>query len=119
METFILGLSAGFCPNVLPLVVHRTGQPTTVHLVRSEQACYPRPATSRRGSRGGSVRYSSYKGHGRRPEYGDLVRPLPRTWKGRRIPATPPDRVETWTEDGMEFRAEFWDNLVLPDVKMF
>jgi hypothetical protein len=46
------------------------------------------------------------------------VRPLPRIWTGKRIPATPPDRVETWTEDGIEFRAEFWDNLVLPDVKV-
>lgn len=58
-----------------------------------------------------------YQG-GRPPEYGKLVRPLARAWKGRFIPATPPDRVETWTEDGMEFRAEFWDNLVLPDVKV-
>jgi hypothetical protein len=60
----------------------------------------------------------AYKGHGRRPEYGELVRPLARTRKGKYIPATPPDRVETWTENGMEFRAEFWDNLVLPDVKV-
>jgi hypothetical protein len=59
-----------------------------------------------------------YKGHGRPPEYGELVRPLPRRWKGRHIPATPPDRVETWREEGMEFRAEFWDDLVLPDVKV-
>jgi hypothetical protein len=59
-----------------------------------------------------------YKGHGRRPEYGELVRPLARTHKGKFISATPPDRVETWTENGMEFRAEFWDNLVLTDVKV-
>jgi hypothetical protein len=60
----------------------------------------------------------AYQGHGRRPEYGELVRPLARTRKGKYIPATPPDRVETWTENGVEFRAEFWDNLVLPDVKV-
>lgn len=59
-----------------------------------------------------------YKGCGRHPEYGELVRPLARTWKDRLIPATPPDGVETWMEDGMEFRAEFWDNLVPPDVKV-
>jgi hypothetical protein len=59
-----------------------------------------------------------YKGHGRRPEYGELVRPLARTRKGKYIPATPPDRVKTWAENGIEFRAEFWDNLVLPDVKV-
>jgi hypothetical protein len=59
-----------------------------------------------------------YKGHGCRPRYGELVRPLARTWKGKLIPATPPDRIETWTEDDITFRAEFWDNLVLPDVKV-
>ena len=60
---------------------------------------------------------AEYKGVGRRPEFGELVRPLARTYKGKRIAATPPDRTETWTENGIEYRAEFWDNLVLPDVK--
>ena len=60
----------------------------------------------------------AYEGHGRRPEYGELVRPLARTRQGKRIPATPPDRVETWTERGIEFRAECWDNLVLSNVKV-
>jgi hypothetical protein len=60
-----------------------------------------------------------YKGRGCRPKYGKLVRPLVRKGrKGNLIPATPPDRVEAWTENDMEFRAEFWDNLVLPDVKV-
>jgi len=55
---------------------------------------------------------------GRPPEYGALVRPLARQRKGKLIPATPPDRVETWTENNLQLRAEFWDNLVLPDVKV-
>jgi hypothetical protein len=58
-----------------------------------------------------------YKGRGRRPQYGELVRPLSRKRKKKRIAATPPDRVETWTAQGMSFRAEFWDDLVLPTVK--
>jgi hypothetical protein len=33
----------------------------------------------------------SYKGHGRHPEYGELVRPLARTRRGKYIPTTPPD----------------------------
>lgn len=33
-------------------------------------------------------------------------------------PATPPNRTETWTEGDITFRAEFWDDLVLPDVKV-
>lgn len=51
-------------------------------------------------------------------EYGVLVRPLARTRKGKVIPATPPDRTERWTADEVEFRAEYWDGLVLPDVKV-
>jgi len=61
----------------------------------------------------------SYQGRGCRPKYGQPVRPLARQGrKGQLIPATLPDRIETWTENGLELRAEFWDNLVLPDVKV-
>jgi len=42
------------------------------------------------------------------------VRPLPRAYKGRALPATPPDRVEAWEEDGVTLRAEVWTDLVLP-----
>src|SRR3990170_380346 len=55
-------------------------------------------------------------GKGRKPIYGEKVRPLARTYKGKTIAATPPDRVETWTEEGVAMRAEIWENLVLPDV---
>jgi hypothetical protein len=55
---------------------------------------------------------------GRPPEYGERIRPLARQRKDKRIPATAPDRVETWTENGLPLRAEFWDDLVLPDVKV-
>lgn len=58
-----------------------------------------------------------YKGKGRRPTYGSWVRPLARTRKGKRIPATAPDRVVTWEDAGRVFRAEIWLNLVLPGVK--
>jgi len=61
----------------------------------------------------------SYQGRGCRRKYGQPVRPLARQGrKGQLIPATLPDRIETWTENGLELRAEFWDNLVLPDVKV-
>jgi hypothetical protein len=55
---------------------------------------------------------------GRPPQCGERVRPLPRQRNGQCIPATAPDRVETWIENGLPFRAEFWDDLVLPDVKV-
>ena len=60
-----------------------------------------------------------YKGVGRRPRRGEIVRPLPRSYKGNRLPATSPDRVETWSEtDGTGQRAlrvEVWEDLTLPD----
>jgi len=58
------------------------------------------------------------KGKGPDAEYGELVRPLARTRKGKLIPAPPPDRSASWTEDGLALRAEYWDALVLPDVKV-
>ncbi len=57
-----------------------------------------------------------YEG-GRPCEYGDMVRPLARTYGGKQIPATSPDRVETWQHNGYEFRAEFWEELVLRECK--
>ena len=54
---------------------------------------------------------------GRPPEYGEIVRPLPRTYDGKQIEATLPDHIETWQAQGLTFRAEFWYDLVLSDVK--
>jgi hypothetical protein len=56
----------------------------------------------------------AYGGRGRPPTRGALVRPLPRTYRGRAIAATPPDTVTTWTEAGVAVRAETWTALVLP-----
>jgi hypothetical protein len=58
----------------------------------------------------------AYSG-GRPPEYGAIVRPLARSYKGKLIEASPPDRVETWQHQGLDFRAEFWYDLVLTDLK--
>lgn len=57
-----------------------------------------------------------YKGHGRKPTHGEIVRPLARQYTGHTLAATPPDRVETWSENNLTFRAEFWDDLVLRDA---
>lgn len=54
---------------------------------------------------------------GRPLEYGELVRPLARSYGDKAIAATPPDRVETWISQGLEYRTEYWDELVLPDCK--
>jgi hypothetical protein len=57
-----------------------------------------------------------YAGRGRPPTRGALVRPLARAYRGHELAASPPDRVETWIEDGPVIRAEQWDDLVLPDA---
>jgi hypothetical protein len=53
-----------------------------------------------------------YPGKGRPHVYGEVVRPLSRTYKGQEITATPFDREETWTVDGHILQARFWENLV-------
>jgi hypothetical protein len=58
----------------------------------------------------------AYQG-GRPPEYGEIVRPLPRSYDDKPIAATAPDAVETWQHHGLEFRAEFWDHLLLTECK--
>jgi len=61
-----------------------------------------------------------YTGRGRPAKHGDLVRPLAGRRKERELPATPPDRVTTWTERGSDgdrtLRAEQWSGLVVPDA---
>jgi hypothetical protein len=57
-----------------------------------------------------------HRGKGRKPVYGEKIRPLERSYKGKTIAASSPDRVETWTEDGVGMRAEIWEDLILPGV---
>lgn len=57
-----------------------------------------------------------YGGRGRPPTRGTVVRPLPRSYQGRSIAATPPDHAETWHEEGRVLRAETWTALLLPEA---
>ncbi len=57
-----------------------------------------------------------YPGRGRPATRGPLVRPLPRTYNGQPIAASPPDWVETWHEEGTLLRAAVWAGLVLPEA---
>jgi hypothetical protein len=57
-----------------------------------------------------------YGGTGRKPVYGERIRPLERSYKDKTIAASAPDRVETWTENGIDMRAEIWEDLILPGV---
>lgn len=55
----------------------------------------------------------AYKGRGRCPTYGERVRPLPRTHKGKSLAATPPDATAQWVVAGRTIHAEVWEHLVL------
>ena len=55
----------------------------------------------------------AYHGRGRRPAYGEMVRPLPRTYKGKTIAATPWDAAAKWVVAGRIVRAYVWNRLVL------
>jgi len=52
-------------------------------------------------------------GRGRCPGYGERVRPVPRTSKGRTIAASPPDATAQWVRAGRTMQAQRWDDLVL------
>lgn len=56
-----------------------------------------------------------YGRKGRKPVYGELIRPLARKYKDKMLTATTPDETQSWDEDGRTIRVEIWRNLVLPD----
>jgi hypothetical protein len=51
---------------------------------------------------------------GRKPVYGELIRPLTRMHKNKILTATAPDKTQSWKDKGHILRAEIWRNLVLP-----
>jgi hypothetical protein len=53
-----------------------------------------------------------YKGVGRHPEYGEIVRPLSRTYKDHEIPATPADATARWKVGKRWLKAYLWNDLV-------
>lgn len=57
-----------------------------------------------------------YKGRGRRPVYGPIVRPVARTYKGRSIPASPADFSQTFEYEGRTIKVTGWYDLILPGV---
>jgi hypothetical protein len=71
----------------------------------------PRNFTARR------VTPRAYGGRGRPPSRGALVRPLARTYQGRTVAATPPDRTETLELAGRSVQAEIWTGLCLPEAR--
>ena len=54
-----------------------------------------------------------YCGRGRYPKQGSIVRPLPRTYRGKTIASTEPNRREQFVYQGRVLHVEFWDELVV------
>jgi len=57
-------------------------------------------------------------GPGRPAEYGDLVRPLARTYKGRQLPASAPDVRTQFVYDGRTIHVRGWQNVIRSDQKV-
>ena len=55
----------------------------------------------------------AYKGRGRRPIYGDTVRPLARSYKGQSIPATAADDSDEFEYEGRIIKVKIWYDLIL------
>jgi hypothetical protein len=58
-----------------------------------------------------------YSGKGRPPEYGEIVRPLPRKYAKNTIAATKPDATARWKEGRYKIRVHLYENLVASDEK--
>lgn len=65
----------------------------------------------------------AYRGHGRPPQYGAIVRPLARTRAGKTTDATPPQATARWKDGRYKLSAGVWSDLVLrsacPGAKTF
>ncbi len=59
-----------------------------------------------------------YKGRGRPPTKGILVRPLARKWKDRTLPATPPDVTHTFVFEGRTITASGWLEVMRADLNV-
>lgn len=59
-----------------------------------------------------------YKGRGRRPTKGILVRPLSRKWKDRTLPATRPDVMSNFAFEERTIIACGWHKLMRSDLKV-
>src|SRR6266540_1845621 len=71
----------------------------------------PKKASARRAT------LPARAGPGRPCTKGAVVRPLARTYRGRTVPATPSDHVETWADGEQVVRAEQWTDLVRADAR--
>lgn len=60
----------------------------------------------------------AYKGKGRRPEKGELLRPLARTWQDRLLPATDPDVTASFRQADRIIKVRGWREVMRADLKV-
>jgi len=60
-----------------------------------------------------------HSGKGRKPVYGQRIRPLAHHYKDKTLAKSLPDRNGTWSEAGRQMRAEIWEGIVLPDMTLY
>ena len=84
-------------------------------LLASENLCFVARVRKNQSVRRNTL--PAYKGRGRKPERGTLVRPLARGRAGKDIAASEPDRTSQWQDGKRRLKAQEWNDLVLPDQK--
>ena len=60
----------------------------------------------------------AYKGIGKYPEYGELIRPLARTYKEKEIAASQADETTNFDHEGRTIQVALWHQLVTSDTKV-
>lgn len=60
---------------------------------------------------------ADYKGRGRYPQFGELIRPLARSYKGKTIAASLPDTESSFLFEDRIIKVHSWRNLVRKDQK--
>jgi hypothetical protein len=94
-------LDAGFKPRE----IHEAG--LSGFVVRLQSNC-----TARRNQ------LPAYKGKGRYPEYGEIVRPLVRTHNGKEIPPSQPDETTSFEHEGRTIHVAVWHQVVTSNTKV-
>ena len=62
-------------------------------------------------------RLPDYKGRGARPKFGEIVRPLARTYAKKKLAATPPDATARWKAGKHRVKAWIFEDLVLSNAR--
>ena len=62
-------------------------------------------------------RLPEYKGRGARPKFGEIVRPLARTYAGKKLAATAPDATARWKAGTHRVSAWLFEDLVLSNAR--